>query len=340
MLYGAALRLHHVGYRLGLARRTRLPALVVSIGNVTLGGTGKTTATMAVARWLAGRGRRVAILSRGYRGLGESGSVVVSRGDGPLVGVPEAGDEAYMMAESLRGVAVLVGKDRRRTGRLAVEELGAEVLVLDDGFQYQRLEKDVEIGLVDALAPFGYDFLVPRGMLREPLTHLARADAVWLTHSDLIREPDVQAIRSRIGELAPEARVWEARHVPTRLRPLLRDAEELPPEALSGKTVVALSSIGNPAAFERTLERTGAVVLGRMRFPDHHTYRAGDLRGLSSAEAASAEWIVTTQKDAVRLQEESFDRPAWVLEIELAERPGSRPLAEELTWLLRATAGI
>lgn len=340
LLYGAALRLHHAGYQLGLARKTRLPAAVVSIGNLTLGGTGKTTAAMAVAGWLARHGKRVAILSRGYRAAGESKSIVVSEGDGPLVDLEEAGDEPYMMAEALQGVAVLVGKDRRRTGRLAVERLGAEVLVLDDGFQYQRLEKDVEVALVDALAPFGYDFLVPRGMLREPPTHLARADAVWLTHSDLLREPDLMAVRARIEELAPDARIWEARHAPKRLRPLRGDTKEQPLEALRGRTVVALSSIGNPVAFERTLEQIGAVILGRARFPDHHRYRAEDLRDVASGEAASAQWIVTTPKDAVRLPAECFDRPAWVLEADLAERAGNRPLAEELTWLLRATAAI
>jgi tetraacyldisaccharide 4'-kinase len=317
-----------------------LAAHVVSIGNLTVGGTGKTTAAMAVAKWVAQQGKRVAILSRGYRGAGESKSVLVSEGAGPLVDPEQAGDEAYLMAESLRGVGVLVGKDRRRTGRLAVEQLGAEVLVLDDGFQYQRLEKDLEIVLVDALAPFGYDFLVPRGMLREPPTHLARADSVWLTHSDLLRAADLAAIRARIEELAPDARIWEARHAPTRLRPLGGKAEEQCPEALRGRTVVAVSSIGNPTAFERTLEQAGAVVLGRARFPDHHRYRAEDLRGVAFGEAASAEWIVTTPKDAVRLPGECFDRPAWVLEVDLAPRAGRRSLAEELEWLLRARVEV
>ncbi len=338
VVYGAALGLHHAGYRLGLARRTRLPALVVSIGNLTVGGTGKTTAAMAVARWLSQQGQRVAILSRGYRGQHESRWAVVSEGERPIVGAEEAGDEAYMMAAALRGVAVLVGKDRRRTGRLAVERLGAEALVLDDGLQYQRLHKDVEIALVDSLRPFGYDFLVPRGMLREPPRHLARAHAVWLTHADLTREEDLRAIRERVRRLAPEARVWEARHAATGLRPLAGRADEQPPAALSGKRVVALSSIGNPVAFERTLEQAGATVVGRARFPDHHRYRAEDLRGLVSGEAQTAEWIVTTEKDAVRLPTTDTVRPVWVLRVELAERPGFGPLCEELAWLLRASA--
>ncbi len=336
VLYGGALRLHHLGYRIGLARRTRLPALVISIGNLTVGGTGKTTATMAVARWLTGRGKRTAILSRGYRGSGETGMAVVSEGAGPAIDVRQSGDEPYMMAQALPGMSVLVGKDRRRTGRRAVDELGAQALVLDDGFQYQRLEKDIEIVLVDALLPFGYDFLVPRGLLREPPRHLARADAIWLTHSDLLRDRDLQALRARVKELAPEARLWEARHAPLRLRELTGDGGERAPEELRGRSVLALSSVGNPLAFERTLERIGAVLVGRARFPDHHGYRPGELRGLTEGEAAAAEWIVTTEKDAVRLPAGDIDRPVWVLEVELAERAGMPGLSEELSWLLEA----
>ena len=180
--YGLALQVHLGCYRLGLARRTRLPALVISIGNLTVGGTGKTTACLAVADYLHRQGHRVAVLSRGYRGEGEQGAHIVSHGVGPVVGVHQAGDEPYLMARALPGVSVLVGRDRRRTGALAVGQLGATAVVLDDGFQYQRLERDLDIVLVDALLPFGYDALVPRGLLREPVSHLARADAVWLTH--------------------------------------------------------------------------------------------------------------------------------------------------------------
>ena len=351
-LYGGALQVHHAGYRLGLARRTRLPALVISIGNLTVGGTGKTTATIGVARWLTARGKRVAILSRGYRGSGERGTAVVSEGDGPLVDMRAAGDEPYMMARALPGVSVLVGKDRRRTGRRAVEDLGAEVLVLDDGFQYQRLEKDIEIVLVDALAPFGYDFLVPRGLLREPPRHLARADAVWVTHSDLVCERDLEAVRARVKELAPGARVWEARHAPIRLRSLAGEERELAPEELRGRRVLALSSVGNPAAFERTLEQMGAVLVGRARFPDHHGYTEGDLLGLTEGDGAAAEWVVTTEKDAVRLPVRlsvrlpmrlpagEIGRAVWVLEVELAGRNGGVGMAEELAWLLEARGKI
>lgn len=335
--YGAALRLHLGAYRLGLARRLRLPALVVSIGNITVGGTGKTTATMAVARWLSERGKRAAVLSRGYRGSAERQALIVSEGVGPLVQPEVAGDEPYLIACALPGVSVVVGKDRRRTGRLAVARLGADALVLDDGFQYQRLVKDVEIALVDALAPFGYDFLIPRGLLREPATSLRRADAIWVTHSDLVRESDLRAIRERIEGYAPQARVRETRHAPVMLQ-RLADADELPPEAVRGQRLIALSGIGNPVAFRRTLEQIGAVVMEHVRFPDHHPYQAGEIRQLLADRAAKAEMIVTTRKDAVRIPAECVDDRVWALAVELAERPGAPPLSEEVEWLLRAGA--
>ncbi len=331
--YAAALGIHHGGYRFGLARRTRLSAKVISIGNLTVGGTGKTTAAMGVARWLSDKGVRVGVLSRGYGGRGERKSLVVSEGFGPLIDVREAGDEAFLMARSLPGVFVLVGKDRRRTGRRAVEEHGVEALVMDDGFQYQRLEKDVEGVPLDALAPFGYDSLVPRGLLREPVRHLARADAVWITHCDLVRRRDLEGILVRLRRLAPDARVWETAHTPVRLR-RLGSEEKCSPKELQGRQVCALSSLGNPEAFERTLERMGAVLVGRARFPDHHEYRAEELAGVAQGEAASAEWVVTTEKDEVRLPGGYFGKPGWVRGVERDGWGGAPGLAEELECLL------
>lgn len=337
VLYGAGLKLHHAGYRLGLARRTRVPALVIGVGNLTVGGTGKTTAAIAIARWLMDQGRSVAVLSRGYGGAAERGAAVVSEGSGPLLGPEEVGDEPFMIARALPGACVLVGKDRRRTGRRAVEDFGADALVLDDAFQYQRLVKDVEIALVDALAPFGYDFLVPRGLLREPPSQLARAGAVWLSHSDLVRDDDLRAVERRIGRHAPSARVWRARHAAVRLRRL--DAEgEWEPEGLRGRRVLALSSVGNPAAFERTLEKEGAVLVGRVRFPDHHRYGEDELRGLLEREGGPAEWVVTTEKDAVRIPAGALAGPSYVLEVELAAGERAAPLSEELTCLLEAAS--
>lgn len=352
--YGLALKAHLTAYRLGLARRTRFPVPVISVGNLTVGGTGKTTAALAVARWLQEQGRRVAYLSRGYRGHGENRALIVSEGLGPLLPVTAAGDEPYMVARLLPEVFVLVGKDRRRTGALALEKLGADAIVLDDGFQYQRLARDVDLVLVDALMPFGYHcteaamaaaepsgsaskrsaYLLPRGLLREPPANLTRADGVWLTHSDLVRRDDLEALRARVQSLAPRSRVWEAAHIPVRLRQLGTD-DEVEPEQLSGQLVCALSSLGNPVAFERSLEKVGAEVVTRLRFPDHYPYRADELREALRAQPVEARWVVTTEKDAVRIPQEALVRPVWALRVELAGRPGGPTLSEELTCLLR-----
>jgi tetraacyldisaccharide 4'-kinase len=334
--YGAALRAHLAGYRLGLARRTRLPALVVSIGNLTVGGTGKTTSCLAVASWLRDQGRRAAVLSRGYRGSAEGTALVVSTGEGPLTGVEAAGDEPYLMAQSLPGVSVLVGRDRRRTGAMAVDTLGADTIVLDDGFQYQRLVRDLDIVLVDALAPFGYDALIPRGLLREPVSHLARANAIWLTHCDLVDREARTAIRARVGGAAPGGRVWETVHAPVGLQ-RLGSGERLAPAALRGRRVCGLSSLGNPVAFERSLIMLGAELAATVRFPDHHRYSPEEVREVCRAEG---EWIVTTRKDAARLPQEALTKPAWVLEIALAAAPEATSAAEEFAWLFGTTSAM
>jgi len=334
--YSGALHLHLFGYRIGLARRTKLPATVISIGNLTVGGTGKTTATMAVAQWLWERGRRVGVLSRGYRGRGERGTVVVSEGFGPLVDADTAGDEPYMIAHKLSNVYVLVGKDRRRTGRLAVEKYRLNALVLDDGFQYQRLRRDLDIVLVDALQPFGYDLLVPAGLLREPPEHLARAHAVWLTHCDLVRGEDVEKARARVLSLAPQARVWETVHKPVHLT-RLGGGEEGELSALRGRRVAAVSALGNPLAFERTLARLGAELVCRARFPDHHRYTETELSEVAKERAADAEWLVTTAKDGARLPQVDLGKPVWVLEVELASYRDDTSLSDEMGRLLAGT---
>jgi tetraacyldisaccharide 4'-kinase len=335
LCYEAGVRANFGLYRLGLLGQQRLPAPVFSVGNLTVGGTGKTSAALAIARALAARGLRPALLSRGYLGRGEGKGLLVSRGEGPLVSAEEAGDEAYLLARKLPGVCVLVGKDRRATGRRALSELGAEAVVLDDGFQYWKLKKDCEIVLVDALCPFGYGRLLPRGLLREPLSALGRASTIWITHSDLVEAASLSQLRGRLSRLAPGVPLEETIHLPLRFRPLAeRSSSPAPPakelavawrnseQPLAGRKVVALSSIGNPLAFELTLARLGAEVLPA-RFPDHHPYREAELARLGGELAGRAELLATTEKDSVRLsgsRAAALALPAWVLEVELRPR--------------------
>jgi len=327
LIYWLGLKVNRLAYVLGLARVTRLPARVISVGNLTSGGTGKTSAAAALASAMVARGKRAAILSRGYgRRAGGAGSTLVSDGVRVVADHRVAGDEPYLLATKVPGAAVLVGNDRRRTGRRAVEDLGADTLILDDGFQYWRLAKDREIVLIDALAPFGSGLLLPAGVLREPVSHLRRADAVWITHCDVAGVERVRAIRARIGRIF-NGPVIETVHRPVGVRSL--DADEIMSLAeLDGKQVVALSGIGNPLSFELTLAGLGAEVVP-VRFPDHQPYSAEDCRAVERFARRRGALIATTEKDAVRLDAKSFSMPVWVLLTEMAAaRPGMNLTSE------------
>jgi tetraacyldisaccharide 4'-kinase len=315
-LYRGGLEANLLGYRLGLLKRTRLGAFVISVGNLTSGGTGKTSATQLIARALMQAEVRVAVLSRGHGGRSAG---VVSDGARVLMTAQESGDEPLLTARALPGVPVLVGKDRRVTGAQAIRDFGAQALVLDDGFQYWRLVKDSEIVLVDALNPFGNGRVLPRGLLREPLGHIRRCHAVWITHADLADRGAVEALRERLRRLHPQATLAEARHRPTAIRELGGDAP-IPLDRLRGLRVTALSSIGNPAAFEMTLERLGALV-APLRFPDHHAYAPRDLEQVFARACSSTDAILTTEKDAIRLPAVSGPLPIWILRVEMALDP-------------------
>jgi 3-deoxy-D-manno-octulosonic-acid transferase len=326
-LYWLGLKINRLAYRLGLLRVTRLPAPVIGIGNLTAGGTGKTSAAALLAAAAVERGKHPAILSRGYGGAGRDGVEVVSD-RGNVVAAPSAsGDEPYLLARKVPGATVIVGKDRRETGRRAIESYGANVLLLDDGFQYWRLAKDREIVLIDALAPFGTGLVLPAGILREPLSHLRRADVVWITHADLAGEEHVLSLRQRIRRFY-RGPVVDTIHRPVGLRSF--DAgTTLDLGELMGKVVAALSGIGNPLAFELTLARLGAYVLP-VRYPDHHPYTSDDCVAVERFARRRGAMIVTTEKDAVRIPTGAFRAPVWTLAVELAPMSPGDDLAAEL----------
>jgi len=311
LAYHAGLAGNLLLYRLGILKAQRLPAAVISVGNITVGGTGKTSATCALARNASRRGEKVAVLSRGYGGARAG---VVQNGGRLLMTQEQAGDEPYLIAAKLPGTAVLVGKHREITGKVAIERLSASVLILDDAFQYWPLYKDREIVLVDALNPFGFGHLLPGGMLREPVRNMKRAHEVWITHCDLVKPGEVERLRRTISALHPKAPVVETIHEPVGLLDLT--GRPLPLEELRGKRIVALSSIGNPEAFERTLQKLGAVALP-FRFRDHHKYTVRDAEEIEAIAAGVAEAMVTTEKDAVRLPARQWRLPCWVLQVEI-----------------------
>jgi len=281
--YGAAIALRNGSFEHGWLRVHRLGVPVVSVGNLTVGGTGKTPMVEWLARWFRARRRRVVIVSRGYRG--EQG----------------LNDEGLVLEENLPDVPHLQDRDRVRAGRVALQELEADILVLDDGFQHRRLARDLDVVLIDALEPFGLGHLLPRGLLREPVRSLRRADLVVLSRADLVDPADRSAIRA-----AAERRAGPLRWVESRQAPLeLIDSEGAPSPLgdLAGQVVAAFCGIGNPEGFRRTLRSHGPELRDFRVYPDHHGYSAADVAALHAwARALKPNLVLTTQKDLVKLR--------------------------------------
>jgi tetraacyldisaccharide 4'-kinase len=293
--YGLAASLHRAVYRSGLRRRVRIPGHVVSVGNLVVGGTAKTPLAAWIATRLQRRGRVVALVSRGYGGRGGEPVEVVSDGRRVLGRASVVGDEALLLAAQAPGVPVLVGRDRARVGLRALAAYGADVLVLDDGFQHHRLHRDVDLVSFDAGLGFGNRRILPRGPLREPLHALRHAHAIGVVDGPLAADD-----AALIERIAPVAFRFQARRRPTGLRPLAGGSVAAP-VSLAGAEVGMLAAIARPAAFRATLEALGMRVVAERTFRDHRRYRPGDLRGLA---AQSPLWV-TTEKDAVKLV------PAW-----------------------------
>ena len=296
-------------YEVGILPRFHLGCQIISVGNVTVGGTGKTPVVEIFARELTAAGRQVAILSRGYRKkekpfiqrlfLGDQISPprVVSDGKRILLDSEMSGDEPYMLARNLPGVVVLVDKDRVKSGRYAIKHFGCDMLILDDGFQYQRMKHRHEVVLVDHTNPFGNGHLLPRGILREPAGNIRRANFIFITKSD----GNSGELRRRLHTLNPGAEITECRHRPC----FFKNAEtgaKLELADVAGKQVVVLSGIAAPAGFENSVRQMGARVLVCERFVDHHRYRQQEIIDVvNHAVELGADAILTTEKDAVRL---------------------------------------
>jgi tetraacyldisaccharide 4'-kinase len=344
-LYAIIISAYRAAYDLGLLKTATAECRVISVGNLTVGGTGKSSMVRWLAGWLQASGVPVAILSYGYRAGSAESVTVVS--DGRQILVPESvsGDEPRMLAEALPDVPVLIGKRRQLSAAEAVRRFGVRVCVLDDGFQYWRLKKDIDIVLLDARCPFGGGHLLPRGLLREAPRQLARAHVVVVTNSHLLSEAQREALRKSLIRLNARAVLVEARHVVRSLRlasgrwegpeqyTLEREANGVP--TLASRNVLALSSLGNPDGFELMLGDLGAVVLPA-RYPDHHHYRPEELEAeVKRAQAAGCAAIVTTDKDIVKMD------PAWtgstpvlVLSVALEFDRGQEELQRRLEELL------
>src|ERR1039457_966 len=318
-------------YNVRILRDKTLGVQVIAIGNLTVGGTGKTPVVEKFARELRDAGRAVAILSRGYRSkpaplhilllnkilLREDRTPprVVSDGKSLLLDSEMAGDEPYMLASNLKDVVVLVDKDRVKSGRYAIEKFGCDTLLLDDGFQYWKLQgRRQDIVLIDRQQPFGTERLIPRGNLREPPSHLARASVIFITKSD----GNTAELRQRIEQYNSTAGIIECVHHPLYLEDVFT-GQRVGLEFLQGRKVASLSGIEQPGSFEESLVRLGAELVYSKRFVDHHRFTQQEiLNAINRSKKRQAEMIVTTQKDAVRFPKiDRRDLPIYFMRVEI-----------------------
>ena len=290
-LYGLGATCHRTVYRRGIRRAVKLPCRVVSVGNLGVGGSGKTPTAAWLAAALHGRGHRVALASRGYGRRGGDDVLVVSDGRFVRARAERAGDEPLLLAVHAPGVPVLVGRDRALAGWRALSAFGAEVLVLDDGFQHHRLHRDLDLVMFDGATGFGRGGCLPHGPLREPAGALRMADALGVVDGPLAERDEERASR-----LAPEAFRFRARRRPRVLRGLSGDGRS-DPASLAERSVGLLSGLGRPGGLRRTVEALGARVVAQRSFGDHHRYRPSDLAGLSD----EAPLWVTSEKDALKI---------------------------------------
>lgn len=330
--YRAALKLRETAYRLHLLGTGRVPCPVISIGNITLGGSGKTPVTELAVRTLRDLGGRPAIVSRGY-GRQTRGVHVVSDRESLRLGARDAGDEPRLLAERLPGVPVVVGENRLAAGRIAAEHCAANAIVLDDGFQHRTIAKDLEVVVVNGQAPWGNARLFPRGMLREPLTALGRAHIIVVTNPP--SAADVEAVTQEVRRHNAVAPVLSGVYEVVEAHDL-DSGRRMPADALSGRRLLAFAGLGTPQGFADTLRATGVRAPGLVEFPDHHWYASADIADLArQAIAIGAEGLITTEKDAVRLRGlPAPSVPLWVLSVRLRLATGAEIWQQTLSRVL------
>ncbi|KAF0220703.1 MAG: tetraacyldisaccharide [Geobacteraceae bacterium] len=288
--YAIIMRLRALAYGAGALRSHRLARPVVSVGNLTVGGTGKTPAVAFISRWFQSRGKRVAVLSRGYGGSSGGESRIVADGKNVLLSPEEAGDEPYLLASSIPGLMVVIGADRYGAGLLALEQLDPDIFILDDGFQHLRLARDLNLLLLDCAKPFGSGRTLPAGILREPKSAVDRADLVIYTRCDG-REPVDRTDKP----------FYAASHRLTVAIPAAGGA----PHSFAGfgrERVTAFAGIADPASFFDALEREGVLLVATLAFPDHTPYGEEEIAAICRLRDASrSASLITTGKDAVKL---------------------------------------
>ena len=338
LIYGLGVSIKLGLYRSGILKSNRLPCKVISLGNITVGGTGKTPTAQRLAAIIRDMGYRVVILNRGYRS-GWKGQVgVVSDGNKIYMTVTEAGDEAYLLAKSLPGVPVIIGRNRFITGSYAVDNFKAEVIILDDAYQHWTLERDLNIVLIDTLNVFGNNFLLPRGTLREPLKNLDRAHVFLLTKIDQAADNARETIKEALSKYNDQALVVESTHTPRCFIEIEEWYKNVRPQrialdTINGRSILPFSAIGNPSSFEKTITDLGGIVAETVRFPDHHSYTMAEMQMIMQKGVDTGVFaLITTDKDAVKIPSEFIHSerllPVYVLAIEIRFHDGNAELME------------
>jgi tetraacyldisaccharide 4'-kinase len=320
-VYGTAMRVRVWLYKACVFESFAIPCRVIAVGNITVGGTGKTPTVCLLARSLNERGFKVAVVTRGYRGTKTKSPLIVSDGEQVLASYAEAGDEAVMLAAKLSGIPVIACRDRVAAGICACEMFGSDSVLLDDGFQHLRLCRDLDVVLVNSTDPFGNGSMLPRGILREPLSALERAGIIVLTKADA--SGSAAGLTARIQGLNPDAGLFSASYKVAGFRNF-RSCEPVDADGLSGKNAAALCSIGDPASFINMISRSGMHVSETLVYPDHYAYGAADYTAIRDI-AARVDAVVTTEKDIAKLDAGMLQLDHLIImEIEQVVEPAER----------------
>ena len=317
---------------------TKVTVPVISVGNITAGGTGKTPMVRFICDVLTQKGLHPTVLSRGYRAEDNNKNIIISKDGTMLVEPSISGDEAWLLAKVLQKSNVIIGRERSKSAEIAINELGADCLIMDDGFQHRALARDIDIVLIDASNPFGYEHVLPRGLLREPLSGLQRADIIVLTKVDQVAPGIVSGIRKRLTQMIPNIPVYETTHKPQFMYTLdewANGSVGASVDAYKEQRIMAVSGIGNPQSFTQTLTDVGYNVVHTLPFGDHHDFSNDDVVEIwKQAFAHQADAICITEKDAVKLSQlhaiEDLKIPILVLSIGIEFVSGKQEFIENL----------
>jgi len=329
--YLAVLNTRNTLYKYGIVKSKRLPVKVISIGNITMGGTGKTPLVEFSAKYLQNKGKKVAILSRGY---GDQNHSMINDNSKTKEFV---NDEYLILRENLKDVPTLLGRDRVQNAEKAIKDHDVDCLILDDGFQHLRIKRDLDIVVIDSLNPFAEEVLIPRGTLREPLKNLSRADLFVLSHCSLNDEDTLKSIYEKLNHINADIPVCESIHKPVNIESI-KDNSLMEPDWLKGKKIYGLCAIGNPESFASTLRVLGADVIRLRVFHDHHSYTQVELDGvITEAKTLNTDAIVVTQKDVVKIRNKNInDANILSLKVELQITKGMEFFDEAMAKILNA----